>query len=115
LDEAIVRANLYLDAGADLAFVTGVTTIAEVKTLVEGIHGPVSIAAGLPNNINTMSVAELKACGVARVSLPVLAVFSVIRAISRVLAALRESEEFSRILDENLLCSAEDVARFMMN
>jgi 2-methylisocitrate lyase-like PEP mutase family enzyme len=83
LNESIARANLYLQAGADLAFVTGVATIVEVKTLVQGIHGPVRIAAGLANNINTMSIADLRTCGVRRVSLPVVAIFSVIQAVSR--------------------------------
>jgi len=113
LDEAIVRANLYLSAGADLAFVTGVAAIAEVRTLVEGIHGPVSVAAGLHNNINTISIAELEACGVARVSLPTLAIFAAVRAISRTLAALGESRGFAGILEENLLCSPDDVSRLL--
>jgi 2-methylisocitrate lyase-like PEP mutase family enzyme len=113
LNESIARANSYLDAGADLAFVTGVTTLAEAKTLVQGIHGPVSIAAGLPNNINTMSIADLTACGVRRVSLPVVAIFAAIQALRRTLTALRESHDFSAILDEKLLCSSADVSRLL--
>ncbi len=103
MNESIARANLYLDAGADLAFVTAVATIDEVKTLVHSVHGPVSIAAGLPYNINNMSVADLKACGVARVSLPLVAIFSAIQAINRVLTTLRDSQDFSLILREKLL------------
>ena len=110
LEEAIARANLYLEAGADLAFVTGVVAISEVRTLVDGIHGPVSIAAGLPNNINSLSLAELKACGVARVSLPVIVIFSAIRAINRMLVALRDCGDFSVILQEKMLCSPEEIA-----
>jgi 2-methylisocitrate lyase-like PEP mutase family enzyme len=110
LEEAIVRANLYLEAGADLAFVTGVVAIPEVKSLVAGIHGPVSIAAGLPNNINSLSIAELKVCGVARVSLPVIAIFSAIRAINRMLVALEDCEDFSVILQEKMLCLPEEIA-----
>jgi 2-methylisocitrate lyase-like PEP mutase family enzyme len=113
LGESIVRANLYLDAGADLAFVTGVATIEEVKTLVQGIHGPVSIAAGLPYNIHKMSIADLRACGVARVSLPVVALFAAISAIRRVLAVLRDSQDFSLILQEKLVASSEDVSRLL--
>ena len=113
LNESIARANLYLDAGADLAFVTGVATLAEVKSLVHGIHGLVSIAAGLPNNINTMSVAELTACGVRRVSLPVIAIFSAIQAISRTLVAVRDSQDFSLVLQEKFLCSPQDVSRLV--
>jgi 2-methylisocitrate lyase-like PEP mutase family enzyme len=110
LAEAVERANHYLDAGADLAFVTGVVALSEVKTLVEGIHGPVSIAAGLPNNITSMSIAELKACGVARVSLPVIALFSVTRAIRRTLLALRDSEDLATLVQEQLLCSPEELS-----
>ena len=110
LEEAVARANLYLEAGADLAFVTGVVAIPEVKTLVDRIRGPVSIAAGLPNNIKTLSVPELKACGVARVSFPVIAVFSAVRAIHRTLVALRDSGDVSAILQENLLCSPEELS-----
>ncbi len=113
MEEAIARANLYLEAGADLAFVTGVVAIPEVKTLVDRIHGPVSIAAGLPNNIQTLSVKELTSCGVARLSLPVIAVFSAIRAIHRTLVALRDSGDVSTILQENLLCSPEEMATVM--
>ena len=113
LNESIARANLYREAGADLAFVTGVATLAEVKTLVQGIHGPVSIAAGLPNNINMMSIADLRACGVRRVSLPVVAIFSAIQALSRTLVALRDSQDFSLILQERLLCSSEELSRLL--
>jgi len=88
-------------------------TLSEVKTFVDRIHGPVSIAAGLPNNISSMSVAELNACGVARVSLPVFVVFSAIRAITRTLTALRESGDFSAILQERLLCSPEELSVLM--
>ncbi len=113
LNESIARANLYLEAGADLAFVTGVATVEEVRVLVQDIHGPVSIAAGLPNNMHTLSIVDLRACGVRRVSLPVLAIFATIRSLNRSLAALRDSEDFSTILQECLLCSGEDVSRLL--
>jgi hypothetical protein len=67
LNESSARANQYLDAGADLASITGVATIEEVKALMRDVHGPVSMAAGLPGNIGSTSVADLSACGVARV------------------------------------------------
>lgn len=113
LGESIERANLYLDTGADLAFVTRVTTLTEAKTLVRDIHGPVSVAAGLFYNIHELSVADLIACGVARISLPVLAIASVIQAITRSLASVRESRDFTAIRRDNLMCSAEDVSRLL--
>jgi 2-methylisocitrate lyase-like PEP mutase family enzyme len=65
LREAAERGNAYLAAGADLAFVTGVASMDEVRFLVREIHGPVSIAAGMPYNMRAMSVKALKDAGVA--------------------------------------------------
>ena len=63
-DEAVGRANAYLDAGADCAFVPGVTDELTIARLVRAIDGPVSIlgmAATPPSG-------ELERLGVARVS-----------------------------------------------
>ena len=70
LELAINRANQYLEIGADLAFITYVETLNEVKTLIQEVDGPISIAAGLYYNIKNFSINDLKEYGVARVSLP---------------------------------------------
>jgi 2-methylisocitrate lyase-like PEP mutase family enzyme len=111
LDEAITRANLYLEAGADLVFVAKVATLAEVQTLVREIHGPLSIAAGLPYNVGNMSIADLRTCGVARVSLPSIVVFSAIQALTRALTMVRDSDGFAGILEQDLLCSPQDISK----
>eukprot|EP00966_Prymnesium_polylepis_P305259 7053984-Prymnesium_polylepis.2 len=41
LDEAIDRVNAYLDAGADMAFVEGPTSVAEVERICASVKGPV--------------------------------------------------------------------------
>jgi 2-methylisocitrate lyase-like PEP mutase family enzyme len=41
LDEAIRRANAYLEAGADLAFVEGPTSLDEVRRICREVRGPV--------------------------------------------------------------------------
>jgi len=41
LDEAIRRANAYLEAGADMAFVEGPTDMAEVERICKEVAGPV--------------------------------------------------------------------------
>ena len=58
LNEAIRRGNLYLEAGADLVFVTGVSALEEVRVLVKEVQGPVSIAAGLANNLHAFSISS---------------------------------------------------------
>ncbi|NLF18959.1 MAG: isocitrate lyase/PEP mutase family protein [Lentisphaerae bacterium] len=76
LREAAARANAYLAAGADLAFVVGVTSMEEVRYLLQELKGPLSIAAGMPYNLRSLPLADLRAAGVARVSLPVVAVLA---------------------------------------
>jgi 2-methylisocitrate lyase-like PEP mutase family enzyme len=41
LDDAITRVNAYLDAGADLGFVEGPTSVAEVERICREVRGPV--------------------------------------------------------------------------
>ncbi len=41
LDDAIARANAYLDAGADMAFVEGPVDVAEVKRICAEVKGPI--------------------------------------------------------------------------
>lgn len=113
LKEAAQRANAYLAAGADLAFVTAVATMEEARFLVHEIRGPVSIAAGMPYNIRTMSVKALKDAGVARVSLPAVAILSVVRAMTDTWRSIRDTEDFADILGKNQLCGMEDIAALL--
>ena len=41
LDDAILRANAYLEAGADMAFVEGPTNVDEVKRICAEVNGPI--------------------------------------------------------------------------
>jgi len=112
LKEAIERANRYLQAGGDLAFVVGVSTLEEARTLVREIAGPVSIAAGMPYNMG-LSIAELKQCGVARVSLPTLAVFASLQAMTQVLAGVQAGEGFTTMAERGLLASMKTVGELL--
>jgi 2-methylisocitrate lyase-like PEP mutase family enzyme len=63
-ENAVYRANLYRQAGADCLFVPGVVDGETIARLVKAIHGPINImvSKGAP------SIADLGALGVARVS-----------------------------------------------
>ncbi len=113
LKEATERANAYLAAGADLAFVTAVATMEEVRFLVREIHGPVSIAAGMPYNFRTLSVKALKEAGVARVSLPAVAILSAIRAMTDTWRSIRDTEDFADIVSKSQVCGMEDIAALL--
>ena len=63
-DDAVARANAYLDAGADCAFVLGLGTDELVARAVEQIHGKISVISG-PDSVPLARLAEL---GVSRVS-----------------------------------------------
>ncbi len=63
-DDAVTRANAYLDAGADCAFVLGLGTDDLVKAALDRIHGKVSVISN-PSSVPLARLAEL---GVSRVS-----------------------------------------------
>jgi 2-methylisocitrate lyase-like PEP mutase family enzyme len=64
VDEAVRRGRMYADAGADCVYPIGVTGRDAIGRLVEEIGAPVNILA-VPSGL---SLAELGALGVARVS-----------------------------------------------
>ncbi|MEX0839074.1 MAG: isocitrate lyase/phosphoenolpyruvate mutase family protein [Parvibaculum sp.] len=67
LGAAIARANRFLEAGADCAFVTGVADLPTMKILVREIDGPINIVAGL---VSTEGNAyEMLEAGIRRISL----------------------------------------------
>ena len=113
LKEAAERANAYLSAGADLAFVTAVATTDEARVLVREIKGPLSIAVGMPYNLRTMPIKALREMGVARVSLPAVAIFAVVRAITDTLRSVRDTQDFGEILEKERLCRMEDIAALL--
>ena len=112
LREAIRRGNLYLEAGADIVFVTGVSALEEVRELVKEIHGPLSIAAGLANNLHAFSINALKELGVARVSLPSIAISATVKALLQSMAALNTGE-FRSLMAEDRLCNPQDIGRLI--
>ena len=108
LEIAIDRANQYLEAGADLAFVTYAATLDEVKQITKEVKGPVSIAAGQRYNIGNFTINDLRKLGVARVSLPTLLILSSLQAISNSLKYLNE-DNLIEMSEKELLYSVGDL------
>lgn len=67
LAEAVRRANLYREAGADCLYAPGASDLDTVKTLVREINGPINVVMGLGNAQG--SAHTLIAAGVQRISL----------------------------------------------
>ncbi|MFC9841994.1 isocitrate lyase/phosphoenolpyruvate mutase family protein [Streptomyces sp. NPDC060223] len=66
LDECVRRANAYLAAGADCAFVPGAADAATIGTLVRELDGPLNVVMGLTGNTQTLE--DLRELGVRRVT-----------------------------------------------
>lgn len=64
--EAVTRANLYREAGADCLYVPGVRDATTIGALVKEIDGPVNVVMGLSGN--PLTVTELQELGVKRIS-----------------------------------------------
>lgn len=105
---AIDRVNQYLEAGADLAFITYVETLEEVEKIVREFGGPVSIAAGLPYNLKNFSLNDLRRCGVARVSLPTLIIHSSLGAIKKSLNSVK-NDHLLNVVDSEILYPIKDL------
>ena len=94
LHEAIFRANLYLDAGADMVFIDGIRTRADIERAAREIHGLLSVnlmdaVTGVKTEL--IPVPELARMGVARVSIPVASIMVVHRALTAFFEALHAS------------------------
>ncbi len=96
LDEAVRRSNLYLEAGADLAFIDGIRTRKDVEAAVQRVKGPLSV--NLMDAISGMKtelipVPDLAAMGVGRVSIPVASIMVMHRALLDFFRALKASPQ----------------------
>ena len=94
LDEAVRRCNLYLENGADLAFIDGIRTRADIESAVNRLEGPLSV--NLMDAISGMKtelvpIPELAKLGVGRVSIPVASCMVAHKALTDFFRALKTS------------------------
>ena len=94
IEEAIRRANLYLDAGADMAVLDGIGTRSDIERAVREIHGLLSVnlmdaVTGVKTEL--IPIPELAAMGVARVSIPVASIMVMHKALKDFFRDLRAS------------------------
>jgi len=94
IDEAIRRCNVYLEAGADLAFIDGIRSRADIEQAVKQVHGPLSVnqmdaISGVKTEL--VPIPELAKLGVGRVSIPVASIMVVQKALFDFFKALKAS------------------------
>jgi 2-methylisocitrate lyase-like PEP mutase family enzyme len=88
LDEAIRRANAYLEAGADLAFVEGPTSVEEVRRICREVKGPIFYnQTGVSPRF---SLAEMQELGIAVTIVPGATFRATIQAVYDLAVALRD-------------------------
>jgi len=88
LDEAIKRANVYLDAGADIAFVEAPTSLKEIERIVKEVKGPLFYnCAGISP---TLSVEELQDLGFAIVIYPSAGLGAALTAVYDLVADMKK-------------------------
>jgi len=94
LEEAIRRANLYLQSGADMAFIDGIGKRPHIERAAGEVHGLLSVnlmdaVTGVKTEL--IPIPELAAMGVARVSIPVASILVMHKALKDFFAALHAS------------------------
>lgn len=94
LDEAIRRCNIYLENGADLAFIDGIKTKSDVEKAVKEVKGPLSVnlmdaVSGVKTEL--IPIPELARMGVGRVSIPVASIMVAHKALTDFFKALKSS------------------------
>jgi 2-methylisocitrate lyase-like PEP mutase family enzyme len=111
---AIERANKYLEAGATLCFITHINTLDELRLFASEVHGPISVAAGVPYNIREFSVMDCCELGIARVSLPTVAILSSVKTQLDVMQSLRETGRFDDLLAKGAVLSDMSVLKNLL-
>lgn len=96
LDEAIRRANIYLEAGADMAFLDGIRTRDDIGRAAREVHGLLSVnlmdaVTGVKTEL--IPIPELARLGVARVSIPVASILVAHRALTEFFDCLRAAPD----------------------
>jgi 2-methylisocitrate lyase-like PEP mutase family enzyme len=94
LEGAVHRCNLYLESGADLAFIDGIRSRSDIQGAVDRLEGPLSV--NLMDGVSGMKtelvpIPELAAMGVGRVSIPVASIMVAHKALSSFFSALKGS------------------------
>ncbi|MEU6979376.1 isocitrate lyase/PEP mutase family protein [Streptomyces sp. NPDC046371] len=110
VEEAVRRARLYQDAGADLVFVDGIKRIKDLEAVAAAVEGPKVVSVVDGNEIAGLTAADLQELGFSLAFYALTALFAATRAAADALAHLRAAgtpeggpprhsyEEFSRIV-----------------
>ncbi len=100
IDAAIERANRYLEAGADISFVEGPRTAADIRKVADQVPGPKLINLVVGGKTPLLEREELGAMGYALVLYANAGLQAAIRALQQVYAHLKEHGDIEAIRDQ---------------
>ncbi|WP_369382566.1 oxaloacetate decarboxylase [Streptomyces sp. cg36] len=112
--EAVRRARLYQDAGADLVFVDGIKRIRDLEAVAAAVEGPKAVSVVDGNETTALTAADLQELGFSLAFYAVTALFTATRAVADALSHLRSAgtpaggppqhsyTEFSRLVGTDL-------------
>jgi methylisocitrate lyase len=92
LDDAIERAQLYRQAGADLIFVEALQTPEQMRRVCREIEAPVLATRMNGGQTPELSAAEFAELGFAALALPAVATYAVAQTLRRVMTVLARDD-----------------------
>jgi 2,3-dimethylmalate lyase len=99
IDDAIERANLYLETGADMIFVEAVETIEQMRRILKEVKAP-HLANMIPGGKSpNLTAKELQDIGYALVVYPTINTYAVAKTTSDLFSDLRKNGSFSGFSD----------------
>lgn len=108
IDEAIRRANLYLQSGAEMVFPDGLTSSDDIRRFVSSVDGPtcINMGFGIRSRATTPmnTVNELADMGVRMIFYPRMLTSAAIMGMIKALEAFREQCDTGTIVDRTDLC-----------
>jgi len=90
IEEAIIRGNMYAEAGATLIFVEAPPEIESIQRVISEIKAPVSINMTEGGKTPMIPFKTLEEWGAARVSVPVTTLFAAYRGIENALSVMKK-------------------------
>jgi len=118
VDEAVKRANAYIDAGADIVYPDGILSEDDIRRFVESVHGPVRINMGFVirkrPTTPLISFKTLEELGVAVVSFARMAPAAAISGMRNAFAVVKESMERGEVIEKpELVADFEEITDLM--
>ncbi|MGE4537869.1 MAG: oxaloacetate decarboxylase [Desulfovibrio sp.] len=113
IDEAIRRARLYAETGADMVFVEAVTTVEDMRKVNSSLTVPVMANMIEGGRSPFLSTSELQELGYAAVAYPCASVFTAVRALQKWAGHLKTHGTSAGFAGPDTMLDFEEYFRFI--